>query len=166
MLPRHLRNFTAFVDGVGQAGSVQELTLPVLTLKTDEHRAGGMDAPVDIDLGMEKLELSMVVSSYTSDQFKAYGALGAGVPLTVRGAIQRQGEDAQPVVIRMVATAKVIDRGTWTAGEKATQTITYTLTKYQEIIAGQRVVNIDIENMVREIDGVDQLASQRRALGI
>lgn len=166
MLPRHLRNFTAFVDGVGQAGSIQETTLPVLTLKTDEHRAGGMDAPVDIDLGMEKLELTMVVSSYTRDQFKAYGALGVGVPLTIRGAIQRQGEEAQAVVIKMLGTAKVVDRGTWSAGEKASTTITYTLTKYQELIAGQRVVNIDVENMIREIDGVDQLASQRRALGI
>jgi uncharacterized protein len=166
MLPRHLRNFTAFVDGVGQAGQVDELTLPTLNLATEEHRAGGMDAPVEIDMGMEMLELSMVLSSYEATMFTSYGALESGVPLTVRGAIQRQGEAAQAVVIRMVGSVKSIDRGSWTAGQKATTTVTYTLTKYSETVGGVQLVNIDIENMIRAFNGVDQLASQRAALGL
>lgn len=166
MLPRFLRNYTAFVDGRGQAGSIDELTLPTLELTTEEHRAGGLDGVVEIDLGMAVLELSMVLSSYDYENFRTFGALNAGVPLTVRGAIQRQGEAAQPVVIRMVGSAKTIDRGNWSAGSKATKTVTYTLTKYEEVINGVEAVFIDIENMVRRIGGVDQLASQRLALGL
>lgn len=166
MLPRHLRNFTAFVDGVGQAGKIDELTLPTLTLQTEEHRAGGMDAPVEIDLGMQMMELSMTLSSYDLDLFRGYGALTAGIALTVRGAVQRQGEAAQAVIIRMVGSGKVLDRGSWSAGGKATTTVTYTLTRYQELINGVEVAFVDIENMVRRINGVDQLASQRLAMGI
>lgn len=166
MLPRFLRNFTAFVDGVGQAGKIDELTLPTLDLVTEEHRAGGMDAPVDVDLGMQLLTCGMVLSSYDAENFRAYGGLNAGVALTVRGAIQRQGEAAQAVVIRMTGTGKTIDRGSWTAGSKATKTITYTLTKYSETVNGVEVVYIDVENMIRRVDGVDPLEGMRRALGI
>lgn len=166
MLPRFLRNFTAFVDGVGQAGKVDELTLPNLDLLTEEHRAGGMDAPVDVDMGMQLLTCGMVLSSYEAENFRAYGALNSGVSLVVRGAIQRQGEAAQSVIIRMTGSGKTIDRGSWTAGSKATKNITYTLTKYSETVNGVEVVHIDVENMIRRINGVDQLESIRRALGI
>lgn len=166
MLPRFLRNFTAFVDGRGQAGSIDELTLPTLELNTEEHRAGGLDVPVEIDLGMALIELSMVLSSYDYENFSAFGALNAGVPLTVRGAIQRQGEAPQGVIIRMVGSAKTIDRGNWSAGSKATKTVTFTLTKYQEVINGVEAVFIDAENMIRRINGVDQLAGQRLVLGL
>ena len=54
--PRVLKNMNLFVDGRGYAGRVDEIELPKLTLKTEEHRAGGMDVPVLIDLGMDKME--------------------------------------------------------------------------------------------------------------
>ena len=44
--PRVLKNMNLFVDGRGYAGRVDEIELPKLTLKTEEHRAGGMDVPV------------------------------------------------------------------------------------------------------------------------
>jgi UDP-N-acetylmuramoyl-L-alanyl-D-glutamate--2,6-diaminopimelate ligase len=56
MLPKILKNFNVFVDGRGYAGKIDEITLPKLTIKTEEYRAGGMDIPVSIDMGMEKLE--------------------------------------------------------------------------------------------------------------
>ena len=39
-LPRVLKNMNLFVDGRGYAGRVDEIQLPKLTLKTEEHRAG------------------------------------------------------------------------------------------------------------------------------
>lgn len=166
MLPRHLRNFTAFVDGVGQAGSIESLTLPTLALTTDTHRAGGMDGVVEIDLGMELLELSATFASYDAILFSQFGGLDAGRTVVIRGSIQRQGEAAQPVVIRMVGSVKNLDRGEWAAGSKASNTATWTLQRYQETINGVEVAYIDVVGMIRRINGVDQLASQRAALGI
>ena len=61
-LPRVLKNMNLFVDGRGYAGRIDEIQLPKLTLKTEEHRAGGMDLPVEIDLGMEKLEAELTIA--------------------------------------------------------------------------------------------------------
>lgn len=166
MLPRHLRNFNVMIDGFGFAGRADEITLPTLSIATEEHRAGGMDSPVEVDMGMELMEASIVLSDYDESVISGFGMLGAGVPITARGAIQRQGEPAQPVVIKMLAALKSRDPGSWSVGGKQTTTLTYTVRKYSEAINGVEYVNIDVENMVRVINGVDQLASQRAAIGL
>lgn len=166
MLPRHLRNFSVNIDGRGYAGRADEVTLPTLSLATEEHRAGGMDMPVEVDMGMEVMELSIVLSDYDEQVIAGFGLLGAGVPITLRGAIQRQGEQAQPVIVRCVGGLKSRDPGTWSVGGKQTTTLTYSVRKYSESINGVEYVNIDAENMTRVINGVDQLASQRAALGV
>jgi uncharacterized protein len=165
-LPRHLRNFNIMIDGRGYAGRADEVTLPTLALTTESHRAGGMDAPLDIDMGMEAMELSVTLSDYDEAVISGFGLLGASIPLVVRGAIQRQGEAAQPVVIKCTAGLKSRNVGSFGPGTKQATTLTYSLRKYSEAINGVEYVKIDVENMIRVINGVDQLASQRAALGI
>ena len=100
--PKVLKNMNLFVDGRGYAGRIDEIELPKLTLKTEEHRAGGMDLPVEIDLGMEKLEATLTLSDYDPELFKLYGLVdNDSIAITVRGAIQAQGDTAKPVVINM-----------------------------------------------------------------
>jgi P2 family phage contractile tail tube protein len=56
--------------------------------------------------------------------------------------------------------------GSWKAGERALLKSSMTLT-YYKLQHGDRVIHeIDIENFVRIIDGVDLMAAQRAALGI
>jgi P2 family phage contractile tail tube protein len=43
---------------------VEELTLPKLTLKTEEFRNGGMDAPIEVEMGMEKLESEFTLTRF------------------------------------------------------------------------------------------------------
>lgn len=166
MLPRLLRNFTVSVDGRGYAGMADSVTPPVLAIATEEHRAGGMDSPVEMDMGMELMESTVVLSDYNEYVIAGFGLLGTGVPITMRGAIQRQGETAQAVIIKMVGGLKSRDEGEWTAGSKQTTSLVYSVRKYSVTINGREMVNIDVENMVRIINGVDQLASQRKALGL
>lgn len=166
MLPRHLRNFTVMIDGRGYAGRADEVALPVMSLVTEEHRAGGMDMGVEVDMGMEVMELSVTLSDYDEEVVAGFGMLGAGVPLRILGAIQRQGEEAQRVEVRVLGNLKSRDPGTFATGAKQTTSLVYTCRKYVETINGREVVNIDAENMVRVIDGVDQLASQRAAIGL
>lgn len=89
MLPKILKNFNAFVDGRGYAGRIDEISLPKLSIKTEEHRAGGMDIPVAIDMGMEKLEAELTFSEYDPELFRLFGLVdGNAVSLTLRGGLQ------------------------------------------------------------------------------
>jgi hypothetical protein len=162
-----LKNINCFVDGWGMAGNVSELTPPKLAIKTDEHRAGGMDAAVDIDMGMEKMEAGFTLTKYCPDTLKLFG-LGDGntVPLVFRAATQSDDGDVTPVRIVMRGMLKEVDKGTWKPGEKATLAFKMNVRYYKEEVDGEVIHEIDIDNFVRIINGVDVLADMRDALGI
>ena len=116
-LPRVLKNMNLFVDGRGYAGRVDEIQLPKLTLKTEEHRAGGMDIPVEIELGMEKLEAQLTISDYDPEVFKLFGLLDfSESQITLRGAIQAQGSEAKPVIVHLRGGWKELESSNWKPG--------------------------------------------------
>ena len=77
-LPKKLKNFNIFNDGHNYVGIAKEITLPKLTTKTEEWRGGGMDIPVDVDMGMEKLSTEWTVGGYVSQILKQYGLTQVG----------------------------------------------------------------------------------------
>ena len=166
-LPRTLKNFSLQVDGKGFAGRITELVLPTLTVTTEDYRAGGMDAPAQIDTGMEALEASFTLAEYEPEVLKLFGlTIQNAVNLVARGALQRNGEDAVPMVVTMNGHIKEFDPGSWSAGEMTEASFTVGLRYYRLDVDGTSYHEIDVENMERKIQGVDQLATIRTAMGI
>ncbi len=165
--PKVLKNMNLFVDGRGYAGRIDEIELPKLTLKTEEHRAGGMDLPVEIDLGMEKLEATLTLSDYDPELFKLYGLVdNDSIAITVRGAIQAQGDTAKPVVIGMRGGWKELDSGSWKPGDKSTVKIAVIANYYKLSIDGEELIEVDAINLVRKVNGTDQMEAIRSAIGL
>ena len=164
-LPRKLRNFQAFVDGRGYLGQVMEVVPPTLTVSTEEHRGAGMDAPVEIDMGMEVLTAELTFSEYAPEVLQLWGISQSQIPLTLRGAVQADGA-VQALALRLRGYFKGLDPGTWKPGESTECKLTATLRYYALEIDGRTQIEIDVDNLVRRIGGVDQLAAQRRALGL
>ncbi len=165
-IPRVLKNFSLFVDGQGLAGTIDTLTLPTLTTKMEEFRGGGMDAPVEVDMGMEKLEGTFVLLEYNPDIIALYGLASASTQMTARGAMRRDGEDAVPVVVNMTGVVKQVEKGDWKAGDQSSPTFSFALRYYKLTVGGRELVEIDKVNMIRRINGVDQLATIRTAIGV
>jgi Bacteriophage tail tube protein len=163
-----IKNMNLFIDGKSYAGKIDEFTPPKLTLKTEEHRAGGMDTSVDIDMGMEKMEAAFILSDYNPDTLKLFGLTdGSTVPLTARAAAQDDATGTVvPILIEMRGKCKEIDSGTWKAGDKAPTTYALSLSYYKHTVNGTVIHEIDVENMIRKINGVDQLEKIREAIGI
>lgn len=167
MIQDILRNLNLFVDGRGYAGRVDELTPPKLAVKTEEHRAGGMDAPVEIDMGLEKLECAFATSGIDPDVLKLWGVnAGTQVPLTFRGALQAEDGKVKALVIHARGQVRELDFGSWKPGEKAPLKATLACRYYKLELDGQTLHEVDAENMIRIVDGVDQLAAMRQALGL
>lgn len=166
MIPKILKNFNAFIDGRGYAGRVDEIVLPKLTIKTEEHRAGGMDIPVEIDMGMEKLECEITFSEYDDELFRLFGLTnGNAVSITLRGAMQADAQ-AEAVIVNLRGSFREIDSGNWKAGDKTTLKCMIAVRYYRLNIDGDNIIEIDAENMVRMINGEDQMSSIRQAIGI
>jgi len=165
--PEILKNFNVFVDGLGYAGKVTEVVPPKLTVITDEHKAGGMDAGIDIDMGMEKLLWEFTTAEMSASILKQFGIIkGANIPLTLRGAVQGDAGVVVPIVINSRVMIVEVDKGTWKAGEKSQMKVSLSSRAYKETHAGEVLIDIDVDNMTRVINGVDQLADQRAAIGL
>ena len=167
MLNDILKNMNLFVDGRGYAGNVEELTPPKLTLKTEEFRNGGMDAPVEVEIGMEKLEASFSLTQYSADVLKLFGlAPGNTKELTFRGSVAGEDGVEKPVIVNMTGMLKEADLGSWKPGDKATLKGMVAVRYYKHTVDGEVVHEIDVPNMIRIIGGVDQLAKTRQNLGL
>ncbi|MEJ0003469.1 MAG: phage major tail tube protein [Pararobbsia sp.] len=167
MIPETLANYNLYVDGKGCAGLSTSVTLPKLKIKTDEHRAGGMDAPVKMDLGMEAMDASFAMASMTREVLNFFGLSDATAFNGVfRGAFKDLQGKTKAVAASFRGMLYEIDSGDWKAGEKAESKFTVALTYYKLEIDGAAVHEIDPLGMVRIINGVDQLAEIRKAIGM
>jgi len=164
-IPKVLRNFVAYIDGVGYAGKVPEAKLPTLAIKTDDYDAGGLAAPVPLDTGtMEKMDAEVTFAEYNSVVLGLFGNPDAS--LTLRGAQEDAPNSAEAIVVSMRGLFQKIDAGSWKKGTQTAAKVAVPL-KYLKITIGSVVVvEIDAVNMKRIINGVDQLASIRTALGM
>lgn len=167
-LPRKLKNFNLFVDGHSYVGQVAEVVLPKLTKKMEEWRAGGMDAPIDIDLGLEKLSMDWTVGGWFKEAFVQFGTnTHSGTGLRLAGAIQSDDTDEfVPVEVVMRGRHSEIDPGTAKAGDDTAIKITTSLSYYKLTINGEDVIEIDVINLVKKFGGKDLNAGLRTALGI
>lgn len=166
MIPKILKNFNLFIDGRGYVGKVEEVNPPKLNIKTEEFRAGGMDSPAMIDMGVEKLEGSFTLLEYDKDVLKQFGLVaGNAVSVTLRGAMQ-DDTTVSPIIIKLRGMYTEMDMGKFAAGEKGTLQCAIACRYYSLEIDGEKLIEIDIDNMTRVIGGQDKLVDMRKALGI
>ncbi len=167
-LPSVLKNFMLFNAAASYMGQVEEVKLPKLTRKMDDFRGGGMNGPVEVDLGQDKLELEFTCAGMVSQIFEQYGTCKAdGVLLRFAGAYQRDDTCAvQAVEVVARGRHKEVDMGDAKAGDKGKLNVKSTLAYYKLSIDSQAVIEIDLLNMIEIVNGEDILAEQRRAIGL
>lgn len=161
------KNLTINVDGRGYAGQLDEFNAPKLVQKAEEFRAGGMNAPLELNLGMEKLEADFSLIQYSRDVLSLFGMVdGAQVPLVVREVLESYDGTITPVVHVMRGKLREVDPGTSKPGELNPIKFAISLSYYRLQHGPSVVQEIDVENMIHIVGGVDVLAAQRAALGL
>lgn len=162
-----IKNQNLYVDGRGYAGQLQEVNPPKLTLVMEDFRGGGMDAPVELTMGMEKLEADFTLISYDRNVLSLFGvAEGSTVPFVIREALESFDGTTTQVVHTMRGKIKSLDSGTHQPGKVAPLKVALALQYYKQTHGGLVIHEIDPLNMVRIINGTDVLAAQRAALGM
>lgn len=167
MISDVIRNMAIWVDGRGYAGNCQEFEPPKLSLKMEEVRNAGMDAPVEIEMGQELMEATATFTSFDRHLLSLWGlAIGGAIGITARAALVSENGDTVPLIVNLTGIVKELDQGTWKPGEKVELKMTISCRYYKETWDETVVTEIDTENMIRSINGVDVLAAQRVALGL
>lgn len=161
-LPKTLKNYTYYADGVGYAGRITEGKPPTLAIKTEDFEGGGLGGPVALDMGqMEKMESEISIGEYNPELHALIGK--ADVLHTLRGA---QGDDAQTeaVIYQMRGPIMSIEPEAFGKGAKGIK-VKIVPRMLKVSIGGREIVHIDLERNIRAIGGVDQMAGIRQALG-
>lgn len=162
-----LRKAILWCDGYGKLGDVDAITLPKLTIKTEEFRGGGMDTPVEVDLGTEKIEMKWTMTSVDEQVLTLWGlAPGANKAFTMRGSLASQNGDVSNVVCQVRGSIKDVTPKEFKPGSKPEIDFTM-MADYYKLSKGALVlIELDIANVKRVVNGVDVLTNDRVALGI
>ncbi|KEQ14512.1 hypothetical protein GZ77_09190 [Endozoicomonas montiporae] len=168
MIKDILVNMNLYFDGEDFVGQAQELSPPKITPKFREYMAGGMGAPVDIPTGeVEKMESEFTLNSCSRSVLKQLKVVpGETVPFEFRGATVSQDGNKGKVIVTQRGLIKETDYGTWKPGDDTTLKVGMTLHYYRLTIDREVIHEIDPVNLVCIINGVDQTAELRDALGI
>lgn len=167
-----LRKFVLFIDGTDFRGDCDSFKLPTLSLQTEMYRGGGMDIPVEIDLGMsDALTFEVRLTSITAEALRHWGIVNRQRSFTLRGSlVTRKGNDNEQAISRLKAQFrakfKEADIDAFEPGGKTSVNLTGTGDYYRLEIDGKIVHEIDAINCIRKINGVDELANERSILGI
>lgn len=161
------KNFNIFVDGRGFAGQAQNFRAPVLTVKAEEFKAGGMIAPIDIKTGLEKLTSGFNLFKYSADVLALFGvANGQTVSFTAREVLEDFDGTITPVVHYMRGRILSMDAGETSTEGVPTLNVEMSLTYYKLQHGSRTIHDIDPLNGKHIVDGTDVYAEQRAALGM
>lgn len=167
MIPQTLTNMNLFVDGKGYAGVATEVNLPKLKRKTEEHRAGGMDGPIKLGLGMEMLDGSFKLSGINPDVLAFFGlADDTAFNGSFRGAFKDQKGEVVGAIATFRGMLEEVDFGSWKAGEKSETTFNIAPSYYKLEVDGAVVYELDPANNIRIINGTDEAEKERAAIGM
>lgn len=162
-LPRVIKNFNAFVDGISYFGLATEAKLPAAKLQTEAHRGAGMDGPVGIDVGMEGLSAEISFAEWSPALLKK---LGRQERFVLRPGMQSPTDgSATTVIATLSGLVSANDYGDLKPGTGSTLKLTMDVRAYKLEVDGETVLEIDLVNAIRRIGGTDQLAEMRRAMG-
>ncbi|ATI82898.1 phage major tail tube protein [Sphingobium yanoikuyae] len=167
-LPRVLKNMNFYNEGFAYGGEAKTVTLPTLTRKLEEYRGGGMGGPVQIDMGMEAMELSATFGGPVRDVLRQWGTRTVdGVYLRFAGSYQ-QDDTADVDTIEVIVRGRYseIEMGDQEVGEAGEFSITMAVAYYKLVWNGRTEIEIDPMNMVEIVGGVDRSAQLRASVGM
>ena len=160
-----LQGFNAYVDGRSKLGFVEKLETPKIKKKTEKFRSGGMLAEKNHVMGYEVFPWKLSFNAFDPDVIRQAGLFAKNaVNLSFTAAFD--GELNAQHTAHFLCRGKFTDLsgGTWEAGKKAMLDVEGSLDALKLTYDGKVVYDIDIDNDVYVVDGIDEYAWIRAAL--
>lgn len=167
-LPKILKDFNLFGDGHDWQGQIKSLNLPELARRMVEYEGGGMDGPIEVDMGGQLMEMSWTPGGLIVDGlFDTFGSpIHDAAMLRFTGSYESdETGEVVPVEITVRGRHKTIGMGEAQKGDNSPGEVTTTLSYYKLIVDGETVIERDVPGYVFKVRGEDMLAKRRAALG-
>ena len=164
-----LRDFVLYNGADRQVGRIDNFKPPPLKSMIEKFRGAGMDSTMPVDMGMEELVASWTCSGIDRLTYQGFGLMnGVRTTIKVRAAVVDPVTGiAKPVFHTMIGLIDELDPSDYKPGDRATigTKMSCTYYKLEHTIPGLPLIEVDVINGVRIINGVDQLAALRALVG-
>lgn len=167
-MPNKLKDFNIFQNGVSFRGMATEVTLPKLSRKMEEYRAGGMSGPVSVDLGQEAMQLEWTAGGLVKEALKMYAAKSHGaVQLRFAGGYQNDDDGSVAAVeVTVRGRYKEIDLGNAKVSDETSHKFAMPLSAYKLTIDGEVIYDFDFMNGIEIVAGEDRRSDISKAIGL
>lgn len=172
-IPSILKNFNLLIEDTNSnklsyAGKIEELTTPKLSMKTVSYQTGAMDIPIELEMGMEKIECNFTLADYDETVMERFGLRGEHtiVHMQMKGVLVSETGKVEGVEIDVSGTWKELDFGNWKAGEKGTLKVSVNVRSYKFTRGDTVMIHVNTDDMIRNIGGEDQMAETKKLLEI
>ena len=166
-MPKVLKGFNLFVDGVSQYGVVVDITRPKISRQTETYTPGGAMTEMTVVHGFEKLTMEITSKGYDADMLKSMSGSIGGKLLRYQGALQEEDGTGYQV-LKGEARGRITeaDPGSDKQGEGGEHKFTVELVYWKQSVDGEPIVEIDVIANKAVFGGIDERAGLRGALGL
>ncbi|WP_249962228.1 phage major tail tube protein [Histophilus somni] len=167
MLPKIIKDAILSVEGIGYAGRIESITWPKLARKMEDFQAGGMNGPIAVDMGSEKLEMEFELAEQAAELIRLWGVCNASAHrFRINASAESDNPGCEGNAIEVIAFGRLreIDFGGFKPAEKSTVKFTADLTALTYKNDGELILDIDHVNSVLVVNGVDLLKKRRENL--
>lgn len=167
-LPRTLRMFNVFLDGVSFIDECLTLKLPKIAMKTQDWEGAGLLGPVKLLKAIESLEIEHTYSGPIEEIVSGFGAEKHDANmLRFMGSYSEEGSGTdQAVEITVRGRHNEFDQGDAKSGENGDWKVKTDCTYYKQTVNGKVWLEIDVVNKIFNVMGVDRLAQHRKNIGL
>ena len=166
-----LKDCLIFVDRDAKNGESDKITLPVIEEMTETYYNGGMAGEFEVGMaGVKAMQLEFSMTGIDRETLVKLGYVqGNDMPFTIRGALVSElVSGVKAAIVHVRGRLSKVDFGDWERGKTSTK-FTVQVAYYKLSIGenGEAVVHeIDPINGLMVVNGTDQRAGIRRALGL
>ena len=107
-LPRILKSFNVFTDGLNKDGVLMTVKRPDIKFKTEDYTPGGGMGEFTVIHGIEKLELELTSKGFDLELFKSISHKINGNLLRYQGALHKEDEETYQTLVGE-ARGRIID---------------------------------------------------------
>lgn len=165
-----IRDANVYVDGTSTHGYASEITLPDIEASMSEYKALGMVGTKELFQGFGKMEAEIKWNAPSEDILKACADPRKAVTLTVRTSreVYENGTvtGEQPVIYTLKAVSKNFNAGSFKPKDDTETATKFAVSKFKMVQNGVEIYELDVDNNIFKIGGIDQLAKYRSNLGI
>ncbi|MFV2028884.1 phage major tail tube protein [Neisseria sp. S1] len=166
-LPMKVKGFNLFFEGLNLHGLVVDVTRPKISFKTEAYRPGGFDVDVQIEQGLESLELEFTAGGYTAEVIREMGGSVAGKVIRYQGSLESEDEsEFGELVGEARGRITEVDYGTDKQGDDTEVKFKMQLVYWRETLNGKPILEIDALGGKLQIGDKDLRADRRRRLGL